>query len=158
MSNGVIFKGQEIIIPQSLQANILQQLHLGLMGVEKTRRLVRESVYWSGINQDITRLVQTCPKCQENQPSQCKEPIKPHEVSPGPWTKLATDLFTINEYLLITEYYSKYPVVHKLSNTSSATIARAITGTFNLFGAPVEIMSDNGSQYTDKPFTCVPSG
>ncbi|XP_041485994.1 uncharacterized protein K02A2.6-like [Lytechinus variegatus] len=56
------------------------------------------------------------------------------------------------EYLLVTDYYSKYPIIAKLSDTSSAAIARQMTGIFSLFGPPEEIVSDNGPQFVGKPF------
>ena len=66
----------------------------------------------------------------------------PHDVSPTPWTRLGTDLFHLNrqEYLLITDYYSKYPIVNKLTDTSSAAVANVISGIFSLFGPPEEII------------------
>ena len=49
---GVIFKGRQILVPQSMQKDILNRLHCGHQWVEKTRRLARESVYWLKINRD----------------------------------------------------------------------------------------------------------
>ena len=49
---GVIFRGRQILVPQSMQKDILNRLHCGHQGVEKTRRLARESVYWLKINRD----------------------------------------------------------------------------------------------------------
>ncbi|KAJ8049524.1 hypothetical protein HOLleu_02307 [Holothuria leucospilota] len=111
MADGVIFKGRQVLIPKPLQADILNQLHNSHQGIEKTRRLARESLYWPNINRDIEKLVSSCSICQELQPSQTREPLEPHETPSTPWTKLATDLFTLdnNNYLLITDYHSKYP-------------------------------------------------
>ena len=154
ISNGVLFKGKQVIIPKTLQEDIKNQLHQGHMGIDKTRRLARETVYWVGINRDIENLVNSCEVCQTHQAGNQKEPLTPHEIPPSPWTKLATDLFMLDgeDYLLITDYYSKYPLVHKLRNTSSASVATAISTTFSLFGVPTQIVSDNGPQYTGQPF------
>ena len=88
VSQGVLFKGRQVIIPQSLQGDILKQLHAGHMGVEKTRRLARESVYWPNINDHIQKLIAKCDTCRECDPRQEKEPLIPHEIPPSPWTKL----------------------------------------------------------------------
>ena len=128
MANGVLFKGRQVLIPETLRQDILKQLHTGHLGIEKTRRLARESVYWPNINKDIEQLVKTCSACQEHQPNQRKEPLVPHDVLQTPWKKLASDLFTLKgeDYLLITDYYSKYPVLLKMSNnTKSETVAKA---------------------------------
>ncbi|KAJ8037799.1 hypothetical protein HOLleu_18705 [Holothuria leucospilota] len=99
MADGVIFKGRQVLIPKPLQADILNQLHNGHQGIEKTRRLARECVYWPNINRDIEKLVSSCSICQELQPSQTREPLEPHEIPSTPWTKLATDLFTLDPNL-----------------------------------------------------------
>ena len=154
VSTGVMFKGRQVIVPENMRPDILEQLHHGHMGIERSRRLARESVYWPGINEDINKLIKSCDTCQEMQPSQQKEPLQPHDIPPHSWTKLATNLFTLDgeDYLVITDYYSKYPILSKLRNTKSETVVQAISTTFSLFGPPNTIVSDNGPQYTGQPF------
>ena len=50
--DGVMLKGRHIIIPTSLKQQVLDQLHINHMGIEKNK-LTCESVYWSNINADI---------------------------------------------------------------------------------------------------------
>ena len=53
IEDGLILKGQRLLIPNSLHEDILEQLHYGHQGIEKTRLRVRESVFWPNINKDI---------------------------------------------------------------------------------------------------------
>ena len=154
ISNGVLFKGTRVIIPETIREDIKTQLHQGHMGIDRTRRLARETVYWPGINSDIETLVKSCEACQAHQAGNQKEPLEPHEIPHSPWTKLATDLFMLDgeDYLLITDYYSKYPLIHKLRNTTSETVSAIVSATFSLYGVPLCIVSDNGPQYTGQPF------
>ncbi|XP_014668899.1 PREDICTED: uncharacterized protein K02A2.6-like [Priapulus caudatus] len=154
VSHGVLFKGKQVVIPPTLQKDILGQLHIGHMGIERTRRLARETVFWPGINNDIEHITKDCPGCQQLQTIQQKKPLQPHDVATAPWTKLGTDLFTLNrqDYLLITDYHSKYPVLYKLKDTSSAAVAGVMGGVCSLFGPPAEIVSDNGPQFSGRPF------
>ena len=46
VAHGVLFKGRQVVIPSTLQDDILNQLHVGHMGIERTRRLARETVFW----------------------------------------------------------------------------------------------------------------
>ena len=55
-------------------------------------------------------------------------------------------------YLLICDYYSKFPVVHGLPATSSKDVISAQSSSFSVFGIPEEIVSDNGSQFTAKEY------
>ena len=45
ISDGVIFKGKQVTIPDAMRSDILHQLHEAHLGIEKTRLLMRESVY-----------------------------------------------------------------------------------------------------------------
>ena len=149
IQGGIIYKGSQVLIPSVVREDILRQLHEGHQGIDKTRRLARESVFWPRINADIERVCKTCPLCQQMQPEQPREPMKMHEKPSIPWTKLGTDLFEIDgvSYLLIADYYSRYPVVHKLASTRSEDVIQATKETLSMLGTPIEIMSDNGPQF-----------
>ena len=63
--NKIMFKGERIVIPASLQKEILLKLHQSHLGIEKTKLRARETVIWPGISQDIERMVKLCAACQE---------------------------------------------------------------------------------------------
>ena len=65
VEDGIIFKGKQVLIPDSLRADILAQLHQSHQGIEKTQLLAREGVYWPKINKDIEHMTRTCTLCQE---------------------------------------------------------------------------------------------
>ena len=125
MQNGIILKGNQVVIPAPLRPNILQQFHASHQDIEKTKKLARESVYWPGMPKSIENTCASCSLCQEMQHQQPSQQLQPHERPLSPWVKVGTDRFSIgNEhYLLISEYYSRYPIVKKLpSLNASATI------------------------------------
>ena len=68
-----------------------------------------------------------------------------------PWQMVGTDLFDLNgtNYLLVTDYFSRYPEVIKL--TSSAIIT-ALKSMFSRHGIPEIVRSDNGPQYSSDHF------
>ena len=51
--HGVVIKGRCISIPEMLKHQALDQLHVNHMGIEKTKILMYESVYWVNINNYI---------------------------------------------------------------------------------------------------------
>ena len=62
--------------------------------------------------------------CQTFSRSQQRETLLPHEVPQGPWEKLGIDFFEFESttYLLIADYYSRFPVIRKVrSTTANAT-------------------------------------
>ena len=56
MLSSVLLVICNVLIPHAIQEDI-QQLHEGHQGVEKTRLLARDSVYWPRINEDIANMV-----------------------------------------------------------------------------------------------------
>ena len=60
MINGIAIKVRRIIISFLLQRQILEQLYSNHMDIEKTRLLVRESVYWVNMNADIENNIMHC--------------------------------------------------------------------------------------------------
>ena len=66
------------------------------MGIEKTKLLTHESVYWVNINTDIKKHIKNCNMCLEFQQTQPKEKIVCHEIPLRPWEVLGTDIFHFN--------------------------------------------------------------
>ena len=154
IEDGVLFKGRQILVPESLRKDILRQLHIGHQGIEKTKMLARETVYWPNINDDITKLVQKCELCQENQEANQKEPLLQTETPSAPWNTLGTDIFEIKGkyFVIISDYFSKYPLIREMNNVTSAAMVQFVEEACGLFGIPEVIRSDNGPQYNGEAF------
>ena len=155
IENGVIFKGKQVVIPESLQKDLLIQLHEGHQGIEKTKLLAKETVYWPKINEDIARMVNSCPPCQENQHANRNELLLQTEITPAPWQLLGTDLFELkgHDFIILSDYFSKFPVIREIhSPVNSLAVITFMEEICGLFGAPKEIRSDNGPQYSCEQF------
>ena len=152
---GIIFKGDRIVVPSSMHKAMLEQIHKGHLGIEKCKRRARDVLYWPRINLDIETMVQSCPACIGNQRKQQAEPMKPHKVPDRPWEKVGVDLFTIDgrDYVAMVDYYSQYIEISTLtSNTTSKAVINAMKSNFARHGTPMEVISDNGPQFTSQEF------
>ena len=154
LEDGIILKGTRIVIPENLRKDVLKQIHYAHQGIDKCRLRAKGSVFWDKINADIELYVNKCPQCQAHKPSQVKEPLMPHDVPPRPWHTVASDLFywEPKNYLLVVDMFSKFPVVRKLDNTSSAATIGHLRGIFEEHGIPEKMLSDNGPQYSSAEF------
>ena len=154
VADGLVLKGTRIVIPESLQPDVLKQLHYAHQGAEKCKLRAKGSVFWANINRDIEELVKSCPPCQHHQKLNVKEPLLPHDVPQKPWHTLGSDIFHWNNanYLLVVDYYSKFPVVKKLTNIQSSTVIAHLKSVFEEHGIPSKLVTDNGSQYTSAVF------
>ena len=156
VEDGILTKGQQVIVPESLHSDLLHQLHDHChQGVEKTQLLARKCVYWPKINDDIARLVSTCDTCNTFKSKQQAEPMHLRELPSGPWEMLASDLFECNgsKYLLICDYYSKFHFVRRVKGETSACIVQVLKEIFSEHGIPTELYTDNGPCYHSQQFT-----
>ena len=148
--DGLVLKGERVLIPPTMRNYILRNIHAGHQGMEKCKLRAKTCVYWKGINAANERTVNTCSVCQTNQSSQQAETLLPHDIPDGPWQVLATDIFHLdgNDYVIVVDYYSEMPFVRRLtSNSTSATVISALKQLFGEHGIPHKLLSDNGPQY-----------
>ncbi|UYV82871.1 K02A2.6-like [Cordylochernes scorpioides] len=146
--NGLLLRGQRILIPKTLRKDILEKLHQGHFGINKCRSRAKESVWWLGISQEIERMVSSCTKClKERKPKH--EPLMPSEFPIRPWQKVGMDLFYLNGrwYLIVCDYYSRYPEISFLQNLTAQEVIGRLKSIFARHGTPETVKSDNGPQF-----------
>ena len=82
-----------------------------------------------------------------------KEPLQPHDIPEGPWLKLGMDYFNFNgtQYVLISDYFSKFPYVFK-AKTSFWCLRDHLINLFAIEGYPDEIVTDNGPPFNNQDF------
>eukprot|EP00118_Oscarella_pearsei_P022854 m.267736 g.267736 ORF g.267736 m.267736 type:complete len:284 (+) comp40519_c0_seq8:2009-2860(+) len=152
--DGLILKGTQIVIPQSMQMEMLRRAHEGHLGVSKMRARVRSAIWWPGKSQRIESHVAECETCARFRSQQRKEPLQSVELPQRPWEKVAADLFEWEgqAYLLLTDYYSRFPEVRHLPATKSEDVISAMQDVFSCHGFPSVIVSDNGPQFASRSF------
>ena len=128
VEDGLIVRGEAIIIPPGERKKVLEQIHQGHLGTSKCQYRARQCVYWPGINKDIEQLVEACATCQRHWPQEPRQPLKPTPPPEQPWQQLGADfiMFDGSEYLVIVDYYSKMPIVWKMPK-SQCNSAKTIT-------------------------------
>ena len=144
-ADGLLFVGERLVIPAAMKDVALQAIHKGHLGIEKCKQRGRSCVYWPAMNEDIEALVKQCETCNKFATSNRKEPMIPHDVPTRPWEKVGIDYFNLlnQDYLLIVDYFSKYPeVILASSKTAGATI-KAVQSVFSRHGIPNTVVADN---------------
>ena len=141
------------------QPDILQQLHHGHLGLQRCLHRAQVSVYWPNLTEHLKELVTNCRVCLKYSQANRKDlksigPPLGQEIPTRPWVKLATDIFTFSNqnYLLIVDYMSRFPVIRHLSNMTAKMVAEHMKAIFSELGIPKTLVSDNGPCYTGDQF------
>lgn len=152
--DGLMYKGQKVIVPASEKLNMLTQLHTGHQGVQRTIAIARNHVFWLNMAKDITEFISRCSACESTQRNNTKEPLIIKEIPSFPFEIVATDLFTFKsrEFLLIVDSYSGFFDFKVLQNTTSKEIIEHLKTWFATHGIPAKLESDNGPQYASSEF------
>lgn len=154
VNEGIIYKGHHILIPRSMQKEMLEKIHSNHLGAQSNIRMAREVLFWPGIWKDIKEMCDTCPDCAKYQNSAPREPMKSLPIPTLPWQIISQDLFDLNQksYLVTVCHFSDWIEVDQLPNTLSNTIINCTKSHFSRFGIPEILHSDNGSQFISHEF------
>ena len=156
---GLLLMGPRIVIPSCLCEEYLQRLHQGHLSATKVQQNAHQHLYWPGLDVDIADYTRRCQECIcRSQPP--KEPLQAHEVPQEPWERIAMDYFYMNGrlYILICDYFSKFPFLFQVKTTSFANLKDHLEELLSVEGIPDEIMSDNGPPFNGKEFSSYLTG
>ena len=73
VNDNLLLHGQCIVVPTSLQAEMLVRVHDGHQGIEQCRARINASVWWPGVINDMKLMIQRCRDCAREATSR-KEP------------------------------------------------------------------------------------
>jgi hypothetical protein len=152
--DGLLFKGNQLVVPKTMHSEMLSRIHESHQGIVKSKRRAREVMFWIGMSAEIEDKVGRCPTCAECRNANTSEPLIPHEMPDRPWAKIGADMchYKGQEYLVLVDYYSKFPEVIWLSNLKAHTVITAMKSVFARFGSPEQLISDNGPPFSSAEF------
>ena len=135
-SGNLILRGTRIVIPKSLQEHVVNLAHEGHQGLVKTKSLLREKVWFPNIDKLVETKVKSCGACSVATPESKRGPLRMSPLPAAPWKELSVDFAELpnKEYLLlITDDYSRYPVVEIVKSTSATTVIPKLDEVFSEF-------------------------
>lgn len=154
VQDGIIFKGERLIVPEGMRTEMKEKLHCNHGGIQATLRRARDVFYWPGMNKDIEQFIARCTICSAYQTANQKEPLMSHPVPTRPWEAIATDLFQLRgkDYLVTVDYYSNFIEVDRLYAITSTEVIHKLKAHMARHGIPERVVSDNGPQYSSEEF------
>jgi len=147
--DGIVYKGQRIVIPRVMRTEALDILHKSHQGIVRTKQLARDLLFWPGLNAAIEDKVSRCSACQEHRSYQAREPMVETPVPTGPWEHVGQDLFDClgSKWLITTDYFSEYFEIDKLDDSTGGTVIEKTKKIFSTHGIPDIVTTDNGPPF-----------
>ena len=141
MVDGLVLKGQHIVIPSKLRQSCLARLHIAHMGVNnKTPYQARQSVFCPGLTKDINEIISACPACMKYATENCTEPLINDLATSNPWQAISIDNFEWkgHKYLIILDLFSLFVAVKSLDRIDTATTIKLLLEVFAEHGIQIK--------------------
>lgn len=155
-ANGALMRGDRLIIPNSLQHQVLQCAHDGHPGMSLMKRRLRQKVWWPKLDDIVEKYVKSCGSCTLVSAIGPPEPMLRTKMPENPWTDVAIDFLgplPSGHYLLVlVDYFSRFTEVIIMKQITAELTVNALFETFSRFGIPETLRSDNGPQFISDPF------
>ena len=81
--DGLIIRGTRLVLPKSLQHQPVELAHTGQQGIVKTKRLLREKVWFPSIDRMVQEKIKNCIPCQAATQGTMSKP-EPMNTTPLP--------------------------------------------------------------------------
>ena len=123
----------------------------------KAKGLLREKVWWPGIDKDVEQMIKLCHACQVTGSGAVNyEPLEVTKIPATNWHTVELDIqgpYPTKDYLIaLIDYRSRYPVVVRVKSINTQTVVKALDMIFSMFGYVYKSVADNGKQFMSDEF------
>ena len=152
--SGCLMYKNRVFIPSDMREDVLQQFHANHPGLSAMKVLVRQCVWWPGLDTDVEKTCRSCSICQESQ-------IKPPHNNYVAWPKIEKPFYRIHIdhfffedkiFFVVVDAFSRYIEAFIVKSTSSACTVDALREVFCRQGLPSVLVSDNHASFLSYDF------
>ena len=152
------------VVPRQVVPNVLSYYHdVGLtkhMGVAKTSVVIKQQLWWKGMDADIRRYIRSCPWCQKYKTTAGGgKPLPQPKVVRGVNSMLSVDIAGPYDHvagiplhiLTVVDVFSNYGEVYLLSALGTKDVLAQLDTQWMLrYGPPKVILTDRGGQFQNE--------
>ena len=152
--DGCLQLGEKVVIPSKFRRQLLDELHVGHLGVCRMKSLARGFMWWPHLDADVERLCKQCYPCQANAQMPATASVHPWVYPSGPWERVHIDFASHQGkcYLILVDAFSKWPEIEEMHGTTASKTIETLTKIFATHGFPITLVSDNGPPFTSDEF------
>ena len=150
--NGILMYGEQVVIPAVLTKKMLKDFHTEYPRMGRMKALMRNYVYWPGMDKDIENMAKSCKICA----LVAKVPLlkfNPWPNTDKPWSCWRIDYagpIKGTYFFVIVDSFTKWPEVFKYKTPTTKTTIKVLQEQFARFELPETIVSDNDTPFTSR--------
>ncbi len=154
---GLILKGEKIVLPEKLHDKALKKAHQGgHPGMNGLKRRLRSHFWFPKMDAKIEETVASCQHCVMYTNKRTREPLYPHATSNEAWEDVSVDLFgpmpDRKHVLAVIDKSSRFPAAKVVPNTSATAVTGALSQIYADYGYPLTHQTDNGPPFNSENF------
>jgi hypothetical protein len=154
--DGIIMREDRIVIPETMENEMLTLAHGGHLGSNKGKRWLRARCWFNGMDRKLENIVSQCLPCLANTDTTKYNPLQPSEIPPHVWHEISIDHSSRSPSgtygLVIVCERSRMAIVEHTNNLTSETAIKALRKVFRTYGVPCVLKSDNGPAFKGHDF------
>ena len=139
----------------------MNKLHQTHPGITRMKAMARSYVWWPKFDTHLEDMVKSCTSCQSVKEAPPAAPLHPWIWPTKPWERIHVDFagpFQNKMFLNVVNAHSKWPEVMQMTSTSAEQTIIVLRQLFASYGLPLQLVSDNGPQFTAIEFQCFLKG
>lgn len=143
-----------VIVPASLQQEVLELLHTPHAGIVQTKAYARGYVWWVDMDKQIETIVAECEQCQLVRNNPPRDP-QTWIANEKPWSRVHVDFagpFQGKTFFVLIDSTSKWLEAEIVTAMSSGTVITILRKIFASQGLPETVVSDNGRAFSSVEF------
>ncbi|XP_063538144.1 uncharacterized protein K02A2.6-like [Cydia strobilella] len=147
--------GYRVVIPRSLRAQVVEEVHAGHVGMVRMKQIARSYVWWPGLDADLERRARSCDACRAELDAPPRAAPATYAWPAEPWVRLHADFLHHNgrTYFLLIDAHSKWIEVFSMtSGTTAAHVTIKLREVFARYGLPIQLVTDGGPPFTSHDF------
>ena len=157
----VLEKALVLVLPKTFRRKVLVMAHdkLQHMGARRVTKLVKQRFTWPGVGKDVAEFCRACPVCQKcDKRKSRKAEMMERPVMSEPFEVIAIDLVGpfkagkggCTHLLTAICMATRWPEAIPLKSTTARAVATGLLEIFSMTGIPLQLLSDQGAQFTGK--------
>ena len=154
VQNGIIYKGTQVMVPQSMHKEMLRKIHVNHFGAESNIRMAREVLFWPGMRKSIQDMCDACGTCAQYGTTAPKEPMRSLPIRTRLWQMVSQYICELHNrsYLVTVCHFSDWIEVDQLGDTLSSMVIDKTKAHFARYGVPAICHTDNGPQFINEQY------